>query len=60
MALRPVDVADLDSEFVKSIRMEDEEGCADEEDPGGGVIPAQMLAEVEGDEDAEDDRVMIS
>jgi len=33
-----------------------EEDRADEEARGDGVIPAQMLAEVEGDEDAEDDQ----
>ena len=36
--------------------MEGEEDRADEEACGDGVIPAQMLAEVEGDEDAEDNQ----
>ena len=40
--------------------VEGEEGRADQEEPGDGVVPAQMLAEVEGDEDGEDDRVMTS
>ena len=35
--------------------MEGEEDCADEEARGDGVVPAQVLAEIEGDEDAEDD-----
>jgi len=35
--------------------MEDEEDCRDQADPRGGVIPAQMLAEVEEGEDGEDD-----
>ena len=35
--------------------MEGEEDRADEEARGDGVVPAQVLAEVEGDEDAEDD-----
>ena len=36
--------------------MEGEEDRAHQEEPGDGVIPAQMLAEVEGDKDAEDDQ----
>ena len=35
--------------------MEGEEDGADEEACGDGVIPAQMLAEIEGGEDSEDD-----
>lgn len=33
-----------------------EEDCADEEEAGDGVVPAQVFAEVEGNEDAEDDQ----
>ncbi len=36
--------------------MKCEEDRADEEEAGDGVIPAQVLAEVKGDEDAEDDQ----
>src|ERR1039458_8918545 len=36
--------------------VEDEEACRDQADPGGGVVPAQMLAEVEEGEDSEDDQ----
>jgi hypothetical protein len=33
-----------------------EEDRADEEEAGDGVIPAQVFAEIKGDEDAEDDQ----